>query len=177
MKIMVAGVGKLGSTVAFTVGLLNRPEKIMLYDIKDLEGDVLDLENALGRSVLITDKLETADILIIAAGQGRDKEKFKTMDSILEVNENIVRDIVSKTEQYVSKDTIVIVMTNPVEKMTGIVSGMLSEKAAAVLNPEKQLMEIRKGDDIGYKIVSKKGYSNFGPAVSCAMLIEELSCE
>ena len=159
MKVIVAGVGKLGSTVAFAVGLINRPEKIMLYDIKDLEGDVIDLDNALGRSVVITDRLEPADILIIAAGRGRDKEKYKTMDSLVEVNRPMVEDILSKMEPYVTKETVVIVMTNPVETMTEHVSNLLEGKGVTVVSPEKQLMELRKGEEVGWRIVSTKGYS------------------
>jgi malate/lactate dehydrogenase len=177
MKVIVAGVGRLGSTVAFTVGILNRPEKIMLYDIKDLEGDILDLDNALGRTVMITDKLEPTDILIITAGQSRDKENFKTMDSILEVNRATVSSVVAKMEPYITSDTIVIVMTNPVESMAEHVSNLLSEKNITVLSPEKQLMELRKNSEVGWKIISTKGYTNFGPAMSCAMLIEELANE
>jgi malate/lactate dehydrogenase len=175
MNVLVAGVGKLGSTVAFAVGLVNRPKKIMLYDTKDLDGDILDLSNALGDDVEITGKLEPADILIITAGQARDLKVFKTTDSLFETNKKVVESVVTKLHPCIKGDTKVIVMTNPVKEMTKVVSEMLQDRGVQVTNPEKYLTGLRKNVDTGTRIISTKGYTNFGPALSCTMLISSLT--
>jgi malate/lactate dehydrogenase len=175
MKIIVSGVGKLGSTVAFAVGLLNHPKKIMLHDIKDLEGDILDLKNAFGDGIEVTGKLEPADYLIITAGYPRDTVKYKTMDSLLEVNKAIMENVLTELGQYITQDTKVIVMTNPVERMTEFVAEKLKGRGMLVTSPEKYLMMLRKNVEVGWKIVSTKGYTNFGPAMSCTMLVDELA--
>ena len=46
MKVMTVGVGKLGSQVAWHVLREFKPEKMLLVDIKNLDGDLLDLQHA-----------------------------------------------------------------------------------------------------------------------------------
>jgi malate/lactate dehydrogenase len=175
MKVIVAGVGKLGSTVAFAVGLLNHPKKIMLHDIKHLDGDIIDLRNAFGDGIEVTGEMEAADFLIITAGYPRDPVKFKTMDSLIEINKKVMESVLAKLGQYIKKDTNVIVMTNPVESMTEFVAEKLKGTGALVASPEKYLMTLRKNEEVGWKIISTKGYTNFGPAMSCTMLIDEMA--
>ena len=166
MNIEIIGVGKLGSTVAFV--LLPIADKIILTDIKDLSGELLDLKHAakgLGLTTEITlTKEKNPDYVILCAGRPRMDEK-----DILDDNYITIVPILEDLTNRISPDTTVVVMTNPVEKMTKFVSEILKCK---VVNPEEELMKIRDNKELGWEIVKSKGYSNWGPSVSVLNLIE-----
>jgi malate/lactate dehydrogenase len=167
-------VGKLGSTIAYMTLRELKPEKIILKDIRDLKGEVMDLQDAargLNLTTNITTENDSANYIIICAGQGRN-EQFTTMDKLVDFNEPIVRSICSNIKPFLLKDAKVIVMTNPVEKMTEVAKKELPE--FLVTNPEKELMNMRNKNDHGYEIVKSKGYSNWGPGVSCIKLIKKM---
>jgi len=175
MNIMIVGLGRLGSQVAFLTLLKIKPKKLMLSDIKDITGDILDLQHAckgLELNTEITTKKEAADFIIITAGFARNK-KIKTSEELLELNTPIVNKIIENLDGCLKDNTKIIVMTNPVEKMTNLVQELLPNHY--VNNPEGILMKIRDEQELGWKIVSTKGYSNFGPAVSAILLIEKLN--
>jgi len=175
MKIMIiGGGGRLGSQIAFLSIIRLRPEKIILSDIKDLKGDILDLQhacNGLGIKTAVTTKKEPCDFIIITAGFPR-SDKIKTHEELLKLNEPMIREVINSMDKYLKKDTKIIVMTNPAEKLTKLVQELLPNHY--VTNSEKILMKMRDSQELGWEIVSTKGYSNFGPAVSAVLLIEEL---
>lgn len=182
MKIMIVGVGKLGSQVAWQVLRELQPETLILSDIKDLTGDIIDLANArdgLGIETEITTEIEySCDYVIICAGQGRDEE-HKTMEDLLNGNIITMLQIFSTIPSGVFKNSNIIVMTNPVEKLTEKVKSYLRySKVKSINNPEEELMKLRKKywiyEDVGWQIVSTKGYSSFGPAIACINLIKKL---
>lgn len=174
MKVMIVGVGRLGSQVAFLTLLRFKPEKLILSDIRDLSGDILDLKHAcvgLNIKTEITEKKEYCDFIVISAGVPR-SQKIKTHEGLYEINVPVMKEIAKDIENYVEKNTKIIVMTNPLEKMTDIFKEHFSNNM--VTNPENELMKIRDGKELGWKIVSIKGYSNFGSAVSAVLLMEKL---
>jgi malate/lactate dehydrogenase len=175
MKIMVIGVGRLGSQVAFLSLLRFKPEKLILSDVRDLSGDILDLKHAckgLKIKTEITTKKEPCDFIVIAAGMARSRD-IKTHEELLKLNSPAVKKIVKNLNISLKKNTKIIVMTNPVEKITELIKKFLPNYY--VDNPEEILMKMRGNKELGWKIVSTKGYSNFGPAVSAILLIEKLN--
>lgn len=175
MKIMIIGVGRLGSTVAFLTLLRLTPEKLILSDIKDLTGDILDLQHTckgLGIKTKITTEREPCDFIVITAGFARN-QKIKTHEELLKLNEPVIKEIINNLNGCLKKNTKIIVMTNPVKKITGIVKKLLPNYY--VSNPEKILKKIRNNKELGWKIVSTKGYSSFGPTVSAVLLMEKLN--
>jgi malate/lactate dehydrogenase len=174
MKIMIIGIGRLGSTVAFLTLLRLKPEKLILSDIKDLTGDILDLQHAckgLGIKTKIITEREPCDFIVITAGFARN-QKIKTHEELLKLNEPVIKEIINNINGCLKKDTKIIVMTNPVEEMTELVQELLP--SYYVNNPEKILMKMRNNKELGWEIVSTKGYSNFGPAVSAVLLMERI---
>lgn len=174
MKIMIIGVGRLGSQIAFLSLLKFKPEKLILSDIRNLSGDILDLKHAckgLKIKTEVTAKKEPCDFIVITAGIARSQE-LKTHDELLKLNASKIEEIVKNLNSCLKKDTKIIVMTNPVEKITELVKKLLPNHY--VDNPEKILMKMRDDKELGWKIVSTKGYSNFGPAVSAILLIEKI---
>jgi malate/lactate dehydrogenase len=174
MKILVMGCGHLGSEVAMQALIHLKPTKLMLYDIKKLEGDMLDLQHAckgLGLSTEITDKLEPADFIIMCAGKPRHKED----DDLYQVNADIVLISLHKARAALTRNTKIIMLSNPVLELTEL---LMTYHANPVYNPEEILKEMRGGKELGWQIIkSGKGYSSLGPSVACIRLIKQLEKE
>ena len=172
MKIMVIGVGKLGSTVAWMILREVQPTTLILNDIVDLKGEILDLQHAckgLEINTEITTEIEKADYIIITAGYPRtkDEELYRTkenLDILFKISENIV--------PCLNDNTKIIVMTNPINITTDCMRDWMQNWD--VYNPEEELMKMRDGKELGWEIVKSKGYTNWGPAVSVVKLIKRL---
>jgi malate/lactate dehydrogenase len=152
-----------------------KPEKMILSDIKDLDGDILDLQHAckgLKINTEITTELEPVDYLILCSGFARN-EKIKTFEELEKLNSKIIEQVVNDLKHFIKANTKVIVMTNPVEKMTDLVKKLLPN--IDVYNPERYLKSMRNGEELGWRIVKTKGYTSFGPAVSLILLMESLN--
>jgi malate/lactate dehydrogenase len=177
MKILIAGVGHLGSQVAMMSAMLLKPERIILYDIKDLKGDILDLQHAcfgLGLDTEITESLTPVDYAIIAAGKARSAGQGELESALYPGNIKtvwaVIRSLIEKG--VITKATTLIILTNPVLEITkDVKAGMPGYQ---VHNPEEHLLRIRKGKELGMEIIRTKGYTNFGAAVSCIRLLQEL---
>ena len=171
MKVMVIGVGRLGSTVAWEICREIEPEKVMLYDIKELNGDMMDLRHACrgyGLKTKVVDKREKADIIVITAGFPRVNKD----DNLFDKNFPIIEDVYRIIKPLLKSNTKIIVMTNPVLDMTEIVRKLLPNHRVEC--PESILMEMRKGKELGWDIIKTKGYTNFGAVVSCVKLIKKM---
>lgn len=127
-KIVIIGAGNVGGQTALF--LINEaPVHIILLDlVKGLgKGKALDLEDAAG--VLKADciiegsddfsLLKDADIIVITAGLAR--QPGMARDDLLRKNSEIIRDVSLKIKEFV-QNPIVIVVTNPVDLMTYLVS-------------------------------------------------------
>jgi malate/lactate dehydrogenase len=175
MKILIAGVGRFGSQIALLSAIYLKPEKIILYDIKPLSGDILDLQHAckgLELSTQITDKLEPADYIIIAAGRARTEDKPDTTlyANNIETVGWIILELQAK--KIFKKTTKLIITTNPVIEITKTVAKHYPNYN--VYNPESQLLELREGRELGGAILRTKGYTNFGAGVACVLLIKDI---
>ncbi len=122
-KIAVIGAGSVGSTSAYSLLMSNIAAEIILVDIdkKRCKGQIMDLNDSLAfssSSKIIegaTKDAKNADIIIIAAGQSQ-RPGQKRQD-LLENNKKIIESIM-KDLTPVDKDTIIIMVTNPVDTMT-----------------------------------------------------------
>lgn len=124
MKISIIGSGRLGSTTAFE--LINRElaSEIVLVDIiKGLpQGEAMDLNQMAsekGKNVEVKGSneykdIEGSSIVIITAGFAR-KPGMTRMD-LLKSNAEIVKGVAKEVSTY-AKDSIVIVVTNPMDVM------------------------------------------------------------
>ncbi len=169
MKIGIIGVGRMGSQVAMLSLMRFKPEKIILIDVKDLSGDILDLQhaaNGLGIRTKFSTKWEHADVYVLCAGKARD-EKHKQMAILWEHNKKIVDSLVPKLKIYAKK---VIVSTNP----SDVVYKYLKSKDVNVYSYENILLKMREGKKSGWDIIRTKGYSSFGPAAAAIKLMEKI---
>jgi len=178
MKIQIIGAGRLGSQIAFCCMIFLKPEIISLHDIKDLEGDIMDLVHAKnGYNSIHEEKLKTeinseiieADFIVIAAGEtrndGRKHEKW------LEINKKLLKNIMKEIKA--SATSRIIVTTNPVIEITEWAKKEYPQYDFH--HSEDELLKYRDGKELGIEILKTKGYTNFGPAMSVVEKIKELS--
>lgn len=125
-KIAVVGAGNVGSTIAYTLMMSGLVSEIVLLDInKDkAEGDAMDMNHGVSFvspvRVVAGDYSDIAgsDMVIITAGANQ-KEGEKRTD-LLKRNAEIFKDIISNILRYCHDDTILQVVTNPVDILTYI---------------------------------------------------------
>jgi len=124
-KVSIAGVGRVGSALAYSLVRNPKIDKIVLNDIAEqrVDGTILDVSHAYPQFSHKLEKggydaISDSDIIIIIAGVPRSPETKTRMD-LLDVNKKIVADIVRQVK--FSEDKIVIVATNPVEPLTCLV--------------------------------------------------------
>ncbi len=125
MKLTVVGAGNVGATVAECVARMDIVQNIALIDINEgvAQGKALDLMEAApihgfdtviegGADYGIT---EGSDVTVITAGLPR--KPGMSRDDLLKVNSDIVSSV---TRQVVEKspDTILIIVSNPLDVMT-----------------------------------------------------------
>jgi len=133
MKITVVGAGgNVGSTVAFSIAERDFAKEVVMLDIEKKDGDKTFYPSK-GRAL---DQWETApisgfdtrligsvdykdtkdsDVCVITAGVPR--RPGMSRDDLLEINSKIVRDVTEQLVKY-SPDTIIIVVSNPLDVMT-----------------------------------------------------------
>src|SRR5919107_2482371 len=125
MKVSIAGAGFYGSTLAQRIAEAGYAEEVVLTDIVEgkPQGLALDLMQSRPLAAFQTrvtgtngyEETAGSDICVITAGVPR-KPGMSRMD-LLEVNAKIVGEV---TRQLVdaSPDTILIVVSNPLDEMT-----------------------------------------------------------
>src|SRR5690606_21210492 len=122
-RIVVIGVGAVGSTTAYTLLLRNRMDELVLIDANHNKavGDALDMNHGmpyLGRSKVWAGTYEDckdADIIIITAGAAQ--KPGETRVELLKRNVAIFESIIGEVLKY-NQDGILLIATNPVDIMS-----------------------------------------------------------
>ncbi|MEP1151037.1 MAG: malate dehydrogenase [Balneola sp.] len=146
MKVTVVGAGgNVGSTVALSVAQRDFAKEVIAVDLERKDGDktfypskgrALDQWEASPIHLFdtrvkgTTDYADTAnsDVCVITAGVPR--RPGMSRDDLLEINANIVRSVTEQLVKY-SPDTIIIVVSNPLDVMVQVAkdaSGLPYEK-------------------------------------------------
>ena len=128
-KVTVVGSGKYGSMTALRVAEYDIADTVVMTDIVEglPEGLALDMNQSrfvekFSSKIIGTNNYEDtsdSDVVVITAGLPR-KPGMSRMD-LLEVNANIVTEVTSNIMKH-SKNPIIIVVTNPLDQMTTLVS-------------------------------------------------------
>lgn len=133
MKVTVVGAGgNVGSTVALTLADRDFVKEIVMLDIERKEGDksffpskgraldqwqtapVISFDTFLKGTVDYADT-KNSDVSVITAGVPR--KPGMSRDDLLSINGNIVKTVTEELVKY-SPDTIIIVVSNPLDVMT-----------------------------------------------------------
>ena len=123
-KITIVGAGAVGATTAYTLMLSGLVSEIVLIDInKDkAEGDALDMNHGISfvSPVKIIagsyQDIKGSDMVIITAGASQHPGEKRT--DLLKRNVKIMEDIVNNVLKYCHDDTILLMVTNPVDILT-----------------------------------------------------------
>jgi L-lactate dehydrogenase len=122
-RIVVIGVGAVGSTTAYTLLLRERMDELVLIDANEKKaiGDALDMNHGLafvGKSDVWAGSYEDcaeADIIIITAGAAQRPGESRV--DLLKRNVAIFESITDEVLKY-NKDGILLIASNPVDIMS-----------------------------------------------------------
>ncbi|KAA9030648.1 L-lactate dehydrogenase [Niallia endozanthoxylica] len=122
-KIVVIGVGAVGSTTAYTLLLRQRMDELVLIDanVDKAIGDALDMNHGMpfiGRTKVWAGSYkdcEDADIIIITAGSAQKPGESRV--ELLKRNVGIYESIIGEVLKY-NNDGILLIATNPVDIMS-----------------------------------------------------------
>jgi len=122
-RVVVIGVGAVGSTTAYTLLLRDRMDELVLIDANGGKaiGDALDMNHGmpfLGRTKVWAGSYEDckgADIIIITAGaaQKPGEERIQLLKRNVAIYESIVTEVLKHND-----DGILLIATNPVDVMS-----------------------------------------------------------
>ena len=123
-KVVIIGDGAVGSSIAFTLTLKSLVQEIVIIDINKnkAQGDALDLNH--GMSLTSPKKIKAgeysdvkgAHVIILACGVGQ--KEGETRIQLLERNKKIFDSVIDSMKDYLEKDAIILVVSNPVDILT-----------------------------------------------------------
>ncbi len=126
MKVTVVGAGAVGATCADNIARKELAEELVLLDIKEglAEGKALDMTQTaalLGFDTRITgctnDYAATANSDVVVITSGLPRKPGMTREELIGTNAGIVKGVTDNILKH-SPDTIIIVVSNPMDTMT-----------------------------------------------------------
>lgn len=122
-KVVIIGLGAVGATCAYTLLLADLVQELILIDIHKEKalGEAMDLQHSLPLLSAAQVKAGTyadcrdADIIIFSAGVPQKEGESRL--SLLERNAQVLSNVLSSVLTY-TKDSIFLVVTNPVDVLT-----------------------------------------------------------
>ncbi|MCF4102323.1 malate dehydrogenase [Gillisia sp. M10.2A] len=129
MKVTIVGAGAVGASCAEYIAIKDFASEIVLLDIKEgvAEGKAMDLmqtatlngfDSKIVGSTNDYSKTAGSDVVVITSGIPR--KPGMTREELIGINANIVKEVSSNLIKH-SPDTIVIVVSNPMDTMTYLV--------------------------------------------------------
>lgn len=132
-KIALYGAGNVGATIAHWLATEELGD-IVMFDIfgQTAAGKALDLYEsapAIGFDSRITGSneigiIEGADVVVVTAGVPRKKDpvtgKFPSRDELVKINQDVISQVSENIKKY-APDSIIIVVTNPLDAMCHVI--------------------------------------------------------
>ena len=145
-KVSIIGAGNVGATAAMKVAEMMNGGEVVLLDIKEgvAEGKAMDISQALavtGNVTYVTgvtndySATENSDIVVITSGVPR--KPGMTREELVGVNKGVVESVMDNLLKYQGKNTIYIVVSNPMDTMT---MAVLNKLRGVVDNVEKKVI-------------------------------------
>ena len=157
MRVGIVGMGWVGSSVAASVLHRGLASELLLNDIRMeiAEGEAMDFEHgsvfypsdARVRAASVEEMATHADAVVLAAGRGGTAGESRL--DLLKDNAAMARDIGRKLERF---DGVVIVVSNPVDVLTQIVSGASSLPPPRVIGTGTLLDTARLRYELGEEL-------------------------
>ena len=129
MKVTIVGAGAVGASCAEYIAIKNFASEVVLLDIKEgfAEGKAMDLMQTatlMGFDTKITgvtndySKTAGSDVVVITSGIPR--KPGMTREELIGINANIVKEVSASLIKH-SPETVMIVVSNPMDTMTYLV--------------------------------------------------------
>jgi len=123
-KVAIVGTGDVGATTAFSLMNSGTVSEIALIDIdrEKAEGEAMDLSHGVGFvkpvDIYVGDWEDCwdADVVVITAGASQ--KPGETRLELLERNVEIFKDMVPKITEQIAPETVLLVVTNPVDVLS-----------------------------------------------------------
>ncbi|MGC1632096.1 MAG: malate dehydrogenase [Gelidibacter sp.] len=129
MKVTVVGAGAVGASCAEYIAIKNFASEVILLDIKEgfAEGKAMDLMQTASLngfdtkiSGVTNDYSKTAESDVCVITSGIPRKPGMTREELIGINAGIVKEVSSSLIKY-SPNTILIVVSNPMDTMTYLV--------------------------------------------------------
>ena len=129
MKVSIIGAGNVGTSCAEYIAISKIANEVVLLDIKEglSEGKALDLtqtSSTLGFDTFIkgvtNDYKSTRDSDVVVITSGIPRKPGMTREELIGINAGIVNSVTENIIKY-SPDTIIVVVSNPMDTMTYLV--------------------------------------------------------
>lgn len=136
-KISIIGAGYVGSSIAYSLMLIEAAEKIALIDINDtaVNAEVADIRPGLAEispaKVFHGSYVDTSDSDIVIVTAGINRKPGETRMDLVGKNAVIAKDIAAKLKEN-NAHGLVIVVSNPVDVITQIIAEELHETTGRV---------------------------------------------
>jgi malate dehydrogenase len=126
MKVTIVGAGNVGSTCADVIASQSIASEVVLLDIKEgfAEGKALDMMQTattlgFGTKIVGTtgDYSITANSDVVVITSGIPRKPGMTREELIGINSGIVKEVSQNILKY-SRDTIIVVVSNPMDTMT-----------------------------------------------------------
>ena len=126
-KIAIIGAGNIGSTLAHII-MINQIADVAMFDVdsdivKGKSIDIMQSKSLFASSVKFSlendyKNLSRAKIIVVTAGVPR--KPGMSREDLVDINANVIKEVGIKIKKYADKDSIVIVVTNPLDIMTWV---------------------------------------------------------
>ena len=126
MKVTIVGAGNVGATCADAIAYQGMASEVVLLDIKEgfAEGKALDMmqtATTLGFNTKIvgttSDYAKTANSDVVVITSGVPRKPGMTREELIGINAGIVKSVADQVLSH-SPDTIIVVVSNPMDTMT-----------------------------------------------------------
>jgi malate dehydrogenase len=126
MKVTIVGAGNVGATCADAIAYQGMASEVILLDIKEgfAEGKALDMmqtATTLGFNTKITgttsDYAKTANSDVVVITSGVPRKPGMTREELIGINAGIVKSVSDQILEH-SPDTVIVVVSNPMDTMT-----------------------------------------------------------
>lgn len=161
MKIGIIGVGRVGATIAYTLGQHQLADTLLLCEAhpERLKAEVIDLSDGLYFSkttVMAAQYEDLAEAKIVIFTCGIARALHETRDDLLEKNKALFETIVPAIAPHTPHATFIVV-TNPVDQMAQITRDLVQGTPIRVLSSGTLLDAIRLSQFLDHYFGLPKG--------------------
>lgn len=123
-KVVIVGAGMVGSTAAYAMVMGGTASEIVLLDVNRAraEGEAMDLSHGLAfvRPVRVRagDYPDCREAAVVVLAAGVNQKPGETRLDLVRANHRVFQEVVPRVAEHVSGDTILLVVTNPVDILT-----------------------------------------------------------